>query len=271
MSARERRAVNECMCTSGTVSRTHGYTRRGRMVQGAAGPASNVRRVIGAIARLIPLDEFKLPDEFFPAHLSVALIDAVFHSELGPDDEGPGGADRYCRRFGIERTRQRAWELPPKEEQQALEAFVGHFDELGVEGLANEMFETSHASARATASVGYLLRAARAFRRIEIEFLQDVSKHDPEAIEDAMRSPDEDVGSAPRRLLMYTGDDDFVRGDVHVRQFVAHAIGRQTVSAALAEELVRTSAHELLLSPRFLDLEIWRYGASFQVAEDGKD
>ena len=63
-------------------------------------------------------------------------------------------------------------------------------------------------------------------------------------------------------LLMYTGGEDFVLGDAHVRRFVASAIGRRTVCAAQAEDLVRQSAYELILSPRFLDREIWQYGVS---------
>ena len=58
-------------------------------------------------------------------------------------------------------------------------------------------------------------------------------------------------------LLMYTGDDDRVVGDDHVRSFVARAI-RRKVSAAEAVDLVRRSAYELVLSPRYVDCHIWR-------------
>ena len=68
--------------------------------------------------------------------------------------------------------------------------------------------------------------------------------------------------STVRMLLMYTGDEDFVLGDSHVRRFVASAIGRRAISAHEAEGLVRQGAYELILSPRMLDQEIWRYGTS---------
>ena len=58
---------------------------------------------------------------------------------------------------------------------------------------------------------------------------------------------------------MYTGGDDFVLGDAHIRRFVANAVGRTTISPHAAEQLVRNAAYELILSPRFLDCEIWRY------------
>ena len=40
--------------------------------------ADELNQVIAAVRRSFPLRDLVLPDEFFPAHLSVALIDAVF-------------------------------------------------------------------------------------------------------------------------------------------------------------------------------------------------
>ena len=46
-----------------------------------SGTASlEVRQVVDALSRSIPLDTVKLAGEFFPAHLPVAVIDAVFRS-----------------------------------------------------------------------------------------------------------------------------------------------------------------------------------------------
>ena len=61
-----------------------------------------------------------------------------------------------------------------------------------------------------------------------------------------------------RMLLMYTGDDNRVVGDDHVRSFVERALDRNTVSAVESVRLVRQAAHELILSPRYLDHQIWR-------------
>ena len=63
-------------------------------------------------------------------------------------------------------------------------------------------------------------------------------------------------------LLTYTGLEDFVPGDAHVRRLVANVIGKRAVSAPEAETLVRTAAYELILPPRRLDHEIRRYGVS---------
>ena len=67
-------------------------------------PAIELTQVIEAIRHTFPLRNLALPDEFFPAHLSVALIDAVFGS-TGKHNDVPA-SERYCRRVRMARTRQ---------------------------------------------------------------------------------------------------------------------------------------------------------------------
>ena len=220
---------------------------------------TDVRLMADAARRSLPLSESRLPDEFFPAHLTVALVDAV----LRPRPWRPGRAEaatRYCRRFGLATRRPERWELPPGNEQKTLEDLLRHFDELGTEAMAREFFGTTGGSvAAATRKTEGLLGATRSLRSIGVEILQDVRCRPPEAVEATLR------GAGPhaaRLLLMYTGGDDFVRGDTHVRRFVASAIGRRSVPADRAEALVRAAAHELILAPRFLDCLIWQHGVS---------
>ena len=61
--------------------------------------------------------------------------------------------------------------------------------------------------------------------------------------------------------LMYTGNDDLVKGDVHVMRFVSNALGWR-VLAEEAEQLVTDAARELGFAPRLLDLKIWEFGAN---------
>ena len=218
-----------------------------------------VRQLADAVRRTLPFREFRLPDEFFPAHLTVALVDAVLRPR--PWRPGPAGAAaRYCRHFGLAPRRTERWELPATDEQETLRALVRHFDELGMDEMARELLgTTSGSAATAVQKVEGLLRAARSLRSIGVEVLQDVRCRPPEAVEATLR------GTGPhaaRLLLMYTCDEDFVRGDTHVRRFVASAIGRRSVRAGQAEALLRASAHELILAPRFLDCLIWRHGVS---------
>ena len=222
-----------------------------------------VRQVADAVCRSIALHRATLTDEFFPAHLPVAVIDAVFRSRLRHGERPAPIAERYCRHFGIARRRADRWEPPPVDDQETLGDLIRRYDEFGMDCIATRVFQSRHRfPGTKIIRAENVLRAARALRGIGVDVLQDVPARRPAEIDDALR-PLPGVGeSTVRMLLMYTGDQDFVLGDVHVRRFVASAIGRRTVSAAQAEELVRGAAYELILCPRFLDREIWQYGVS---------
>ena len=220
-------------------------------------------RVIAAIHRFISLKEIRLPDEYFPAHLSVALIDAVFPFGDAPGAPVPSCAERYCRHFGFESTRHDPWEPPPVEEQETLGDLVGRYEELGPERMRDEVFQVREVVPGTNVDrAECVLAAARQLQANGIDVLQDLSARSRPEVEGILkRSPGCDE-SMLRRLLTYTGEDGFVWGGEPVRTFVADAVGRASITAEEVEELVRSAAHELILSPRFLDREIWRFGAS---------
>ena len=200
-----------------------------------------------------------LPGEFFPAHLSVALIDAVFRSTGKHNDGTVPATERYCRWFRIARTRANRWDQPALEVQETLTDMIGRFDALGVPRMAGEVFRTNqHLPAATSGRVEFVLHGACELRRGGMEVLQDIQALPCEEIERTLQSCAGFGEAATRMFLMYTDDDDFVRGDDCVRRFVAGALGRNEVCAAKAERLVRHCAYELVLSPRYLDDQIWR-------------
>ena len=223
--------------------------------------SSDRRLVMRKVRRTVPLESPELPDEFFPAHPSVALVNAVFPARDGHDASAGRAAERYCRRLGIAHSRTDPWELPPVEEQDTLSDLVRRGDELGADRMAVELFCTDRPCLETKlARTEDVLCAARALLELGIRVLQDVPARDAGEIEYRLRRSAGLDECTIRRFLMYAGDDDFVQGDVHVRAFVADATGRGSVSAAEAQELVRWSAYELILSPRYLDHELWKYG-----------
>ena len=221
----------------------------------------DIRRVVGAVRRSISLVDVDLPGEFYPAHLSVALIDAVFRPRLGAGTVTV--LERYCSRFGISRLRTRQWETPPPDGQEPLYALVRHHEELGMEAMVREIYlPPGHPDPTSSRDAETVLDAARALRGIGIDIFQDVARLGSDEIEYALRTRAGTSEPSARRFLMYTANDDFVRGDLAVRRFVAQALGLQAVSAVRARKLVRGAAHELILSPRFLDCRIWMFGTS---------
>ena len=222
-----------------------------------------VRQVTDAVCRSIALHRATLTGEFFPAHLPVAVIDAVFRSRLRHGERPAPIAERYCRQFGLPCRRPDRWEPPPVDDQETLGDLIRRYDEFGMDCIATKVFQSRHRfpGTKITRAEN-VLRAAEALRGIGVDVLQDVPARRPAEIDDALRSLPGVGESTVRMLLMYTGGEDFVLGDNHLRRFVASAIGRRTVCAAQAEDLVRQSAYELILSPRLLDREIWQYGVS---------
>lgn len=220
-----------------------------------------ILQVADAACRSTSLDPMVLPDEFFPGHLSVALIDAMLSSRrvkgIAPASNA-WDATRYCRRFGIARTRAAKWETPPVADQETLGDLIRRYDADGLDRMEDDGFELPGFAGNREA-VELVVAAARALREVEVEVLQDIQSRHPDEIETAMRGvPGADEESV-RLLLTFAGDDHFVRGDGAIRTFVASALGRGSVPATHAEELVRRAAYELILSPRALDYVLWKY------------
>ena len=225
--------------------------------------ASELELVMDTVFRSIALQELDLPDEFFPAHLSVALIDAIFGSQSRNRELSMPAATRYCRYFGIARTRKNRWKSPSANEQETLADLLRHYDELGLDTMTIEVFgiQCDFPEQKLTKATT-LLDAATVLRGVGIDVIQDILARRPDDLGEALQAVPGIGEQTARRLLMYTGCDDFVCADVHVRRFVASAISRRSVSPERAMALVRGAAYELIVSPRFLDYRIWQLGLS---------
>ena len=204
----------------------------------------------------------ELGDEFFPAHLSVALIDAVFNPRLRYKTMVVPIIERYCRRFGLRRMRTARQNLPPVEEQETLRDLIGHYKEYGLEYMKEEVFDARYRSPGTdiTKAENVLLAAAE-LQKIGIDTLQDAHEASLERFGEIKNALIKLHGIGERTInmfLMYSGNDDFVKGDVHVCRFVEKALGRK-VSAAEAEKFVKEAAQELKISPRILDYKLWEY------------
>ena len=220
--------------------------------------APEVMRVAEAIQRSFALDDHSLPGAFRPAHLAVALIDAVFASGLKPGETPEPAAARYCRRFGLARMREERRD-GAREEEETLGRVVERYAALGVRGMAEEAFGSRrHFPGTRRTRSECVLRAVRALVRIGVERLADVTARRRPGIEAALGAEPWARAETARLVLMYTGGDTFVWGDAPVRAFVAGALGRRGVATTRAVGLVRAAAYELVLAPRFVDHAIWR-------------
>ena len=220
-----------------------------------------IRTVVDVVRGSIALAGVDLPDEFYPSHLSVVLIDAVFRARL--QEKAIAIVEQYCRTFRITQNRAERWQTPPRTEQESLGTLIAHYEDLGMKVMGDEVLSAPGWPPGSVAQESEtVLHAARVLRDMGIEVLQDVAERASDEIEYALHTRAGMIESSVRRVLMYTADDAYVRGDLPVRRFVARALGVDMVSAARAQRLVRGAAHELILSPRFLDRAIWEHSAS---------
>ena len=229
--------------------------------------ALRVEQVVREVRRRIGDLHRPLPEEFRPAHLSVALIDAVFNPQLRYCSVVLPIVQGYCCYFGLSRT-TRPGEWPPAlTAQETLSDLIRHYDQVGADYLRMEVFRSSHRSP-GTHKPGPLvykadnvLICARALHAIGVNALQDVPKKTPDEVKCALRVARGIGTRTVHMLLMYAGNDDYVKGDVHVCRFVSDALEVKQVSPREAESLVAAAARKLDIAPRALDARIWTLGA----------
>ena len=221
---------------------------------------SDLGRLVHYVRRLIDAEEAELGDEFFPAHLSVALIDAIFTPRLRYYPQVVPIVRRYCARFNLKRIRPDRTILPRVDEQETLTDLIEHYKALGPGGFQKEIVRSRYRSPGTNILKSEnVKRAAIELQGIGIETLQDALSKGAHEIKCALWPLSGIKGRTIHMFLMYTGGDEFVKGDIHIRAFVAKALNRPQVSAEEAERLVADAARELHMAPRLLDNEIWKY------------
>ena len=215
------------------------------------------------------LENAEMGNEFYPAHLSVALIDAVFTPRSHYERHVVPVIRRYCKHFGIERTRPGRGQnlLPPTHQQETLEDLAGHYHDYGFDRMREDVFKARYKSPGTEIfKSDNVYWAARELIKIGVNNLQDTASTHPDEIKKSLCSI-KGVGERTAHMfLMYAGEENYVKGDVHICAFVAKALGREKrdVGAGQAERIVSKAAEHLYVTPRSLDYAIWKYGSSFK-------
>ena len=224
-------------------------------------------QVVSAVRRSIDLEGAELSKDFFPAHLTVALVDAVFTPRLRYYTHVAPIIERYCRQFGLRRLRDKKAGLPPIDQQETLTDLIAHYEELGPGGIQSEIVQSEYCSpGTKILKSENVRRAAVALLDAGIETLQDMESRRPEDIKRILRPLPGISDRTIHMFLMYWGTDDLVKGDVHVMRFVATALDMDRVLPEQAERVVAEAARELGVAPRLLDYKIWEFGAEPQGA-----
>ena len=212
----------------------------------------------------INLKDAKLHDAYYPAHLSVALIDAIFNPRVHYESQVVPILKRYCRYFGLRwvRTGEDRENLPSVDDQETLTDLIGHYKKHGTKKMMNDVFQSQSCSPGTNIpKAKNIHRAALALRKIGIDNLKDAELTSHEEIKCTLLSLKGIGERTAHMFLMYVGNDDFVKGDVHVCNFVKEAL-KKNVSAMDAERFVKEAAQDFLsVTPRLLSYKIWEYGS----------
>lgn len=216
--------------------------------------------------RLLELEAARESEGGHYQSLPLCVIDAVY--SIGVHFRSVERVvDRYCRYFGLRKFREAKGKMPPENEQQSISDLCRKMEEMGIERFCDEVF----GNRQRTSTKNGILKAEAVCRVASVlkahggEFLQDVPRLriDSGFEADIREIPGQRSGVSLQAFYMLAGADDLIKPDRMVLRFLQGAIGR-TVTLSEAQSLVSEAASQLrekypLLTPRLLDLEIWKY------------
>lgn len=224
-----------------------------------------IERTVDAVRRNIEdIETASLSPEYYYHSLPLCIIDAVFSIGVRYIC-AQRAVDSWCGAHEPRWTKFRCDDQPSKNVSDLIDAIKGHTDlELSNRFFGGNKQRTS--TRNGILKAGAVKRFASALVAAEIEDFHDVL--DVQKITSARTAiltiPGQRSGISFDYFRMLAGNDGFVKADRMICRFVAHAAGRQVVTAEQAREAVIGACGLLVfefpnLTPRLLDHLIWRY------------
>ncbi len=229
--------------------------------------ASRSRALVASAVRPLVADQYPitLPNEYRYAHLSLALIDAIY--SIGVHYEGTHDTVlRYARHQALSPYHESFSTRPPTEQQEPLSHLLQQYDMWGLEHMASTVYQNRQrtSSRSGILKAEAIRRAAELLDRHQTHYFQDI----PRLIQDQtfetefIKIPGQGSGIALSYFWMLTGSDHMIKPDRHIVNFLARILGLSTVSTPDAISLLQDVALILqadypLLTARALDYAIW--------------
>jgi hypothetical protein len=209
-----------------------------------------------------------LPSEYRYAHLSLALIDAVF--SLGARYESTRATVlRFAKVEPLRPFRESLDVWPSLDAQQPLADLLTRYRQRGMDSMLSEVYQnrqrtSSHESAITKAEA--VLRAATLLVSYHVNYFQDIPKvmANRSFADDFRAIPGQTSGTGLAYLWMLTGSDMHIKPDRMVIRFIEQATSLRGLSPQQTQRLVE-AALELLrpqfpgLTVRQIDYVIWSY------------
>ncbi|WP_053959892.1 hypothetical protein [Sulfobacillus thermosulfidooxidans] len=203
--------------------------------------------------------------EYRYAHLSLALIDAIF--SIGARySSTQQTVKRYADYSGLSLFRDSFDDWPNTTEQQPLSELVTQFKALGLETLTTEVFRNRQ---RTSTQNGILKaeavrQAAMLLVDNNVEYFQDMPRimNNSYFRQQFCQIKGQTSGISLSYFWMLTGSRDLIKPDRHVMTYLRRVSGNATLTETKALEMVQQVSKRLQsdfphVSPRWLDYLIW--------------
>jgi len=224
----------------------------------------DIRRITEYCQTNLDLQNVQLDQVYFYQSLPLCVIDAVF--SIGVTYRSTElTVQRFCEHFNLRLSRGE--EVPPREEQLSIQDFIKIYDELGVEGMAEQVYQNH----QRTSPRGGILKAeavlkfSRTLVDFGVNYFQDMGKVMglPNFEQAIFEIPGQHSGISLRYFYMLVGNRDFIKPDRMIKRFLFAATGENLsddeCQQALLEVCEILKQDQPALTPRALDNLIWNY------------
>ncbi|PSR26087.1 MAG: hypothetical protein C7B46_20285 [Sulfobacillus benefaciens] len=213
----------------------------------------------------------QLPSEYRYAHLSLALIDAIY--SLGAKYESTRATVlRYAQNAGLKPFRVSVDEWPAVSDQQPLSDLLTMHRQRGLENMLSDVYQnrqrtSAHASSITKAEA--VFQAAEVLEAHHVNVFQDIPgiMGNPSFEADFRTVRGQGPGTGLSYFWMLTGSEDHIKADRMVIRYLEATTGLRRLSGDDAKRLMEAAA--ALLCPRFptltlrqMDYIIWEYQRS---------
>lgn len=210
-----------------------------------------------------------VPDMEYYSCVALCAFDAVFSIRSGYNSVVSPLVDRFCVLLDIPRRAANPHSIPSQEEQVSVSVLRDKLRGYTSQSLADALHNHQRTSSRnGILKTEAFLQYLEVFRRFKVDKYQDVNRlaNENPAFEQALRNIKGQY-VAVDYFFMLAGDEDDVKVDTHLRNFVRDAVGRD-----LTPEQIKTLFREAVvhyrqngypdMTARHLDHIVWTWQRS---------
>ena len=212
---------------------------------------------------------FTVPDMEYYSCVGLCAFDAVFSIQTRYESVVNPLVDRFCALMDIPRHAPNPHALPSIQEQVTVSVLCDKLRDYTPQSLANALHNHQRTSSRGgILKTEAFLQYLDVFQQFEVNTYQDINRLADEepALEQALRSI-KGQNVAVDYFFMLSGDEDGVKVDTHLRNFVRDAVGHDLTPEQI-KDLFREAVDHYRqngypdMTARHLDHIVWTWQKS---------